>query len=164
MGKAAVLRKDKVVTNAAGRIRQAGALVWRPAQYARTAANDSGPAVEVLLLTSLNTGRWIIPKGWPKAGASFAESAADEAWEEAGVRGRVADKPIGSFDYEKPDRNKQRDFTIDVYEILMTEQASHWPEKDMRRRLWIAPQKAAALVDEPGLRALLKTFAPSLKP
>ncbi len=163
MGKAALLEKDRFLMTAQGRIAQVGAIVWRPARHGSAAATAPwGSGLEILLITSLGTGRWIIPKGWPKAKTSFAASAAEEAWEEAGVRGRIAHDPCGRFDYDKTDRGKSRHFTIDVYEIALEEQTNAYPEKDMRRRLWIEPQKAAALVDEPGLRALLNRFRPAL--
>jgi 8-oxo-dGTP pyrophosphatase MutT (NUDIX family) len=165
MGKAMALRamRDEVVRSEAGKLVQAGALVWRPAVYTGASATRSASGIEVLLITSLRTGRWVIPKGWPKAGQSLAGSALDEAWEEAGVHGRVGAKALGEFDYIKPDRRKERDFTVAVYEIALSGLDNAYPERHRRRRLWIAPEKAADLVDEPGLSALLRAFKPRLR-
>ncbi|MEN9850080.1 MAG: hypothetical protein RL128_243, partial [Pseudomonadota bacterium] len=60
---------------------QYGALCWRMHRG----------KVEVLLITSRDTGRWVIPKGWPIDGLAPAQTAAREAWEEAGVEGDIAD-------------------------------------------------------------------------
>ncbi|MDM7459888.1 MAG: NUDIX domain-containing protein, partial [Paracoccus sp. (in: a-proteobacteria)] len=56
---------------------------------------------DVLLVSSRGTGRWVIPKGWPMAGRSLAEAAAQEAWEEAGIRGRIHEGELGRFTYDK---------------------------------------------------------------
>ncbi len=56
---------------------------------------------EVLLITSRDTGRWIIPKGWPAKGKPPHRSAAREAREEAGVIGKIKRRPLGAFFYKK---------------------------------------------------------------
>jgi ADP-ribose pyrophosphatase YjhB (NUDIX family) len=58
-------------------------------------------ALEILLVTTRQSKQWIIPKGWPIKGLRPAKSAAREAFEEAGVRGRVGGKSIGLFRYDK---------------------------------------------------------------
>ena len=62
--------------------------------------------IEYLLVTSRETGRWIIPKGWPIEGMKPAKTAAREAYEEAGVRGTVSDKAIGNYSYKKELRGR----------------------------------------------------------
>lgn len=130
----------------------------RPAelQVAALCRRMRGDKVEVLLLSSLNSGRWILPKGWPMNGRSLAEAALIEAWEEAGVRGRVADRPMGSYTYEKirggglPVRCNVQVFTVD--EVTL---ADAFPEAGRRRRRWVTPRQAAGMVAEPELKALL---------
>ena len=63
--------------------------------------------LEVLLVTSRETRRWIVPKGWPWPEVSDHEAAAAEAWEEAGVRGRILADGLGTYTYDK-----QRDGTL----------------------------------------------------
>src|SRR5580700_8279053 len=71
-------------------------------QYAALPYRSTGSSgTEVMLLTSRQTKRWIIPKGWPMRGKTPHASAAREAFEEAGVIGQVAKRPIGSYSYVK---------------------------------------------------------------
>ena len=116
--------------------------------------------IEVLLITSRETGRWVIPKGWPITGLSGAEAAAREAWEEAGVRGRVQDNPLGAYLYDKVTQAalSQR-CSVAVYGLKVDTLKTRFPEAAERRRAWFSPGKAAGLVAEPDLRALLTTIA-----
>jgi 8-oxo-dGTP pyrophosphatase MutT (NUDIX family) len=134
--------------------RQVAALCWR--MSAR-----QGP--EVLLITSLNSRRWIVPKGWPEAELTPAENAAREAFEEAGVTGRVSAEPVGNFHYikEKKDGGGMP-CRVDVFALAVTKQLDEWPEKGARELLWLPPEEAVAKVAEPGLRQLLKTFRKQL--
>lgn len=128
---------------------QAGALVWRKAGKGK---------VEVLLITSRGTGRRVLPKGWIDDGEDTAQAAAREAWEEAGVEGTIADKPVGSYDYVKVDDGQIQPCRVTVHALAMSRQASDWPERDVRQRQWLPASEAAERVDEPGLRALLEAF------
>lgn len=110
----------------------------------------------VLLVTSLTSRRWVIPKGWPIPGLADPAAALQEAWEEAGVRGDVDPTPIGRYDYDKARRSgAMLRCRVTVYPVAVRSLAPHWPEADRRQRRWAAPAEAAALVAEPGLRALL---------
>ncbi|MCR6499298.1 NUDIX hydrolase [Shinella sp. CPCC 101442] len=116
-------------------------------------------AVEVLLITSRDTGRWVIPKGWPMDGKSAAAAAAREAWEEAGVKGKVADASIGSYHYLKgmPEGLKV-DCRVRVFALEVDDICKNFPEKGERRAEWVDCTEAAARVHEPGLKALLLAF------
>lgn len=116
--------------------------------------------VEVLLITSRETRRWIIPKGWPVKGLEPHQAAAREAWEEAGVRPvRVARHPMGSYFYRKRlPRGKDLPCRTQVYKVEVGKLAKDFPEKAERRRRWVRPRKAAKMVDEPELRELLRGF------
>ncbi|OIQ25819.1 MAG: NUDIX hydrolase [Alphaproteobacteria bacterium MedPE-SWcel] len=133
---------------------QVAALCYRQAK--------DGPADrrEVLLITSRDTGRWVLPKGWPMAGKTSAESAAQEAWEEAGVRrGRFEDTPIGRYEYDKRlDNGTLEPLETLVYGLEVIEILDEFPEMHQRKRHWVAPKDAADLVDEPQLRDLLSRF------
>ena len=119
----------------------------------RTGA-DGGP--EVLLITSRGTGRWVLPKGWPMAGRSLSEAAAQEAWEEAGVRGTVAALPLGRYGAEKQtDGGLSVPCRVEVFALQVTDIADRFPEAGQRTRRWVSPAAAAEMVREPDLRALL---------
>lgn len=113
----------------------------------------------VLLITSRGTGRWVIPKGWPMEGRTLSGAAAREAWEEAGVRGRVGLEELGRYSYEK---GLSRGFSIPVevrvFPMQVESRASSFPEAGERRRKWFSPRKAAELVAEPGLRKILRSL------
>jgi 8-oxo-dGTP pyrophosphatase MutT (NUDIX family) len=128
---------------------QYAALPWRQAQ-----------GVEILLITSRETRRWVIPKGWPMEGHAAAESAAQEAYEEAGVRGQMAAQAMGHYTYSKRLRGgAKKRFRVDVFAMEVTEVLDLWPEAHERARQWLSPQEALALVEEPELAALIRTFA-----
>ena len=134
-----------------GRLKQVAALVHR----------RSLSGLEVLLITSRGTGRWVLPKGWPQKGKSLARSALSEAREEAGVRGWLSSEPIGTFCYEKPpeDKSPAQAFCVDVFALQFVRQDERWPEQAVRDLEWVAPHEAAARVVEPDLKALLRRFA-----
>lgn len=115
--------------------------------------------LEILLITSRDTGRWVIPKGWPMKGKADHEAAAQEAWEEAGVIGKVKKKPIGVFSYRKGMKtSKDVDCAVSVYPLKVDRLSSRFPEKGQRRRKWMSPRKAATKVREPLLQDLLKSL------
>ena len=117
--------------------------------------------VEVLLVTTRDTGRWIIPKGWPMARKSEFEAAALEAMEEAGALGRITPEPLGVYAYFKRRATHFDLVEVTVYRLDVTEQLDDWPEKGERRVDWFTPAYAAELVQEPGLASLLLTLAPT---
>ena len=132
--------------------KQVAALCWRTSQ-------KHGSAVEVLLITSLNSKRWILPKGWPEPELGPAENAAREAFEEAGVMGKIGAQPIGSYHYlkEKKDGGGMP-CSVEVFALEVTKQLDDWPEKNARKLAWLPLEQAAAKISEPGLRQLLKDF------
>ncbi len=115
--------------------------------------------VEVLIITSRDTGRWVIPKGWPMDGKSAAGAAAREAWEEAGVKGKIAEEPIGSYHYMKglPEGLKV-DCRVRVFALAVDDICKNFPEKGERRAEWVDCTEAANRVQEPGLKSLLLAF------
>jgi 8-oxo-dGTP pyrophosphatase MutT (NUDIX family) len=130
---------------------QYGALCWRVQRG----------AVQVLLVSSRDTGRWIIPKGWPMKGLAPQEAALREAWEEAGVQGAADPICLGLYPYRKvlaPDRSVP--CLVSVYAVKVSRLRRRFPERKERRRKWFSPQKAAGKVEEPALRALLAGFVP----
>ncbi len=138
---------------------QYGALCWQAADNGSAAGPPTG--LEVLLITSRDTGRWIIPKGWPMPGLAPEAAAAQEAWEEAGVAGEIDPVCLGRFGYQKI-------FTADahvpcavaVFALHVLHQADVFPEVLERRRQWFSQEEAAGLVQEPDLGRLITDFVP----
>lgn len=127
---------------------QVGALCYR----------SDGAGKKVLLVTSRDTRRWVIPKGWPIDGKNAAESALQEAWEEAGVKSaEVGDELLGTYDYDKelksglPVRVETLVFPVKVEKLSDT-----YPESGERDRKWVTPQAAANMVREPELQDILR--------
>lgn len=131
-------------------VRQIAALPYRLDQHG---------AVVVLLITSRETKRWVIPKGNPITGLPPYLAAAREAFEEAGVIGTPQPATIGSFRYEKRRKNGTiRKATVDVYALPVVTQLETWPEHEQRDTTWFRCEEAAELVDEPELREIIRTF------
>jgi 8-oxo-dGTP pyrophosphatase MutT (NUDIX family) len=112
---------------------------------------------EILLLTSRQTKRFVLPKGWPMKGRRDCEAAAQEAIEEAGVIGSWNDTPVGSFQYWKRLKDSFVPVAVDVYALHVERELDTWKESGARSRAWVNPDQAALLVDEPELAAMLKT-------
>jgi 8-oxo-dGTP pyrophosphatase MutT (NUDIX family) len=131
---------------------QFGALPYRFSQDA---------ALEILLVTTRGTRRWIVPKGWLIRGLTPAKSAAREAFEEAGVTGRIGPKPRGVFAYDKL-RDEAGGTTmceVKVYPLLVKRQSHVWPESHQRTTQWVEPSKAIATIKEAGLKKIVAAFA-----
>ncbi|KQO69389.1 NUDIX hydrolase [Methylobacterium sp. Leaf87] len=111
----------------------------------------------ILLITSRESRRWVIPKGWPMKGRKPFEAAAREAYEEAGLIGSIGKRPLGFYLYEK--RLKSRDSVlcqVKVFPLEVRKQLKSWPEKDEREDHWFSPTEAADAVAEPGLAAIIR--------
>ena len=127
-------------------------------QYAALPYRLSG-GLMVLLQTSRDTGRWVLPKGWPMKGEKPYSAARREALEEAGVVGPIGRRPIGTFHYPK----RLADGAVvtcevHVYPLAVESQRKRWPERRERTQRWFKPEEAAQLVQEPELAALLVAF------
>jgi 8-oxo-dGTP pyrophosphatase MutT (NUDIX family) len=136
-----------------------GVLGKRPPhlQVGAICLRQRGGRPQVLLITTLGTRRWIIPKGWPMRGRSLARAALQEAWEEAGITGRVSPAPIGSFLYDKiVDGGLTKQCEVQVFTIRTAAQAESYPEAGRRERIWLDPEDAAEKVREDGLKHILR--------
>ena len=130
-------------------LRQIGAL-----PYVET---DAG--LLVLLITTRGRGSWTIPKGWPKPGLADSELAAREAFEEAGITGSIATRPVGTFVYTK----RLHLFSwvrcnVEIYPLSVNCQHLSWPEQGSRQAIWPEPGRAAAKVKESQLAGVLRAF------
>ena len=146
--------QDKIAAPGAGmdgtRI-QYGALCWR--------LGEAG--AEVLLITSRDTGRWVIPKGWPMPGLSPEAAAAQEAWEEAGASGVMNPLCVGRYGYEKClSLTSTVPCAVAVYGMRVDKLAKSFPEMKERRRKWFPLHEAATLVAEPELATIIAGFLP----
>lgn len=129
----------------------------QPVQFAALCTRIRDDRPEVLLITSRDTGRWIIPKGWPIDGLDGAGTAQQEAWEEAGVKAAsVEPEPVGQFSYDKilKDGSARRVLTH-IYRLHVAGLVDDFPEAGQRKRVWVRPQVAAERVQEPELRDVL---------
>jgi 8-oxo-dGTP pyrophosphatase MutT (NUDIX family) len=128
---------------------QVAALAWR--------LRDG--EVQVCLVTSRSTGRWILPKGWPEKDLSHAEAAAREAWEEAGLKGKAGPEPCGEYEALK---GVGEDLTVPVrlkvFLLAEPTQSKDFPEKGQRKVKWLSLDKAVARADEDGLCKLIRSL------
>ncbi len=155
IGRQDMARDSKITPDTGQECRtQYGALCWRLHRG----------RVEVLLVTSRDTGRWIIPKGWPISGLTPADTAAREAWEEAGVQGDVETGDLGAYGYAKVlDVNRSIPCSVQVFGLRVAKLRDKFPERKERRRKWFGVEKAARKVAEPELRALLLSLPDRLE-
>jgi 8-oxo-dGTP pyrophosphatase MutT (NUDIX family) len=142
------MANDVIRTERAER-RQVAALPWR----------RGSDGLEILLVTSRETRRWVTPKGGRMPGLTDAEAAAVEALEEAGVEGRVGDEPLGTFRYLKVLRRRApRWCVVSVYPLEVLTVLPVWKEQGERERLWMSAEQAAACVGEVDLAEIIRAF------
>ena len=126
-------------------------------QYAALPYRRGADGLEVMLITSRETGRWVIPKGWPAPELAPGLSAAQEAMEESGLIGQVSEQPIGWYHYGKRLSDGSTVYcTVEVFALAVEKQMPTWPEQAQRRTQWFTPGEAAAAVQEAELGALIR--------
>lgn len=133
------------------------------AQHAALCYRESLPgAAEILLITSRDTGRWVLPKGWPKKGELGSTTALREAREEAGVEGTAAPESAGLYAYDKiMPGDLVLPCIVTVHPVEVSWLRHEFPECAVRQREWFSTDAAAAAVDEPELKAILANFSPA---
>ena len=108
------------------------------------------------MITSRDTGRWIVPKGWTMKSVKPWAAAGIEALEEAGAKGHIAREPCGTYDYQKAlDGGRTVPCRVQVYPMVVDKLKARWKEADERERRWFPASEAAKVVDEPELSSLL---------
>jgi hypothetical protein len=115
--------------------------------------------IEVLLITSRETRRWVIPKGWPAHGLSPRKSAKNEAMEESGAVGRIGKRSIGFYHYTKLLGGAPVRCKVEVFPLEVETQLASWPEEDQRHVRWFQLQEGSDAVQEPELSALIRNLA-----
>jgi len=126
---------------AEGIYRQSGVIPFR--------VTPQGP--KVLLVTSSSGKRWVIPKGIVEEGLEPDESAAQEALEEAGIRGLIHLPSVGSYEYSKWGGTCE----VEVFLLEVRETLEHWEEGDVRERRWCTVDEARSLVEEAALKEMI---------
>jgi 8-oxo-dGTP pyrophosphatase MutT (NUDIX family) len=116
----------------------------------------NGTELEILLVTSRRKGRWIIPKGIIDPGKTALESAHQEAYEEAGIRGQADPKILGEYRYRKWGGT----CVVQVFAMELTKMLESWPEAELRQRKWMNRAEAAKAIEEPDLKQLIRNFSP----
>ena len=128
-------------------------------QFAALCYRIRNGEVQVLLITSRTSRRWIIPKGWPIPGQTPAESALTEAFEEAGVVGKPSNLCLGIYSYTKVMPGEDNlPCAVSVFPIKVKKLMKKFPESQERKRKWFSPRQASARVREPELRKIIKHF------
>ena len=133
------------------------------AQVAAVCYRYKGDKLRVCLITTRDGDRWIIPRGWPMHKMTAAASAAQEAYEEAGLRGEVTADSIGAYSYAKTIDGATTPFMVMVYALHVTQKLADWPERKMRKRKWLSPKKAAHKLQDKGLQQIVAQFDPARK-
>jgi 8-oxo-dGTP pyrophosphatase MutT (NUDIX family) len=128
---------------------QVAALPWR----------KTADRVEVMLITSRETRRWVLPKGWPEGNEELWDAAAREASEEAGVAGSIAHRELGRYYYAKLlSSGAEKRCEVHVFPMRIDEVREKWPERKQRERSWFSPAEAARSVRERDLAELIRSF------
>jgi 8-oxo-dGTP pyrophosphatase MutT (NUDIX family) len=132
--------------------RQVAALPWQKRKG----------VVLIALVNSRETGRLVLPKGWPEKGLTDPQAAEQEAFEEAGLKGKISTKFIGTYEYVKIiGPGFALPCIVDVYPLVVKKMLNSWPERAERARFWMTPEDAAKRVAEPALADLLRSFKPN---
>lgn len=146
MSLAALIRSIRARLVAPAHVEEAG-----PRQIGAIPYTIVGGKACYLMVTSRRTGRWIFPKGSVISGMTPWDSAAQEAFEEAGVRGVVETEPLGSYSTLKIREMRRRRLAVDLYPLRITDQLQEWPEAHQRHRHWVLLPEARRLLSDPQL-------------
>jgi 8-oxo-dGTP pyrophosphatase MutT (NUDIX family) len=121
---------------------------------------DDREQPEILVVTSRDTGRWVIPKGWPMGDKPGYEVARQEAYEEAGVVGDAEPEPAGYYHYDKClDHGVKVPCRVQVHALKVTSMLKDFKEKGKRKIEWVSPEIAEGRVHEPELKRLIHRFS-----
>ena len=128
---------------------QVAALPWR----------KTGKGVEVLLITSRDSGRWVLPKGWPEGKEDLCDAAMREAVEEAGLAGAISRREAGRYFYAKGlPSGEEVPCEVLVFPLEVDRVSDKWKEKRQRARKWVSPAEAVRMISEPDLCRLIAAF------
>lgn len=132
----------------------------RGVQCAALPFQERDGETHVLLVTSRETKRWVLPKGWTEKPGRGAEQAQREAFEEAGIIGRISPEAIGAYAYPKRlGSGATVTCDVEVFALAVERLMEDWPEKSQRERRWFTLSEAAMAVDDGGLVTLMLQLA-----
>lgn len=114
--------------------------------------------IKILMITSRSGKRWILPKGWPMHQATPAQAAAREAFEEAGVEGKISGHCLGIFSYNREFKGDEFPCVVAIYPLLVKKLHAIYPETGQRKRKWMSRKKASAAVDNAELAQIIRNF------
>ena len=127
-------------------------------QYGAVPFRKRNGTIEVLLITSRRSKRWIIPKGWAKN--TPRQTAKAEAFEESGVKGKVARHALGAIEYRKKiGRRRTVRCRLEVFPLAVKSRKKKWPERGQRQRCWFKLSAASKQCSDPALGRLIRVFA-----
>jgi 8-oxo-dGTP pyrophosphatase MutT (NUDIX family) len=115
--------------------------------------------IEVCLIRNKGRKKWKLPKGFVDPGETVQQAALKEAWEEAGLTGRIVGDTIGSYDYEKWELKLK----VSVFLMEVTEQEDEWEESRFRERRWSRVDEAFDTLKKHPIRPLLDIAATRLE-
>jgi 8-oxo-dGTP pyrophosphatase MutT (NUDIX family) len=131
-------------------------------QVAALCLRGTGRETEVLLIRTLDSGSWILPKGWPMKGKSLAQAAATEAWEEAGLHGVVEPAALGTYPNIKiTGKGLEKPCRVHVFVMQVTSEDTDYPEAAFRRKKWLSVEKSLARLVQPELRSIVARYLES---
>lgn len=134
-----------------GTEQQYGAIPWRRAET----------GIEFLMITSRRTRRWVFPKGGRIELLTGRASAAQEAFEEAGVEGRIASEPAGAYSSIKRRDTGDVPIRVEMFPLEVDLELDEWPEMAERQRRWVGTEEACKTISEPGLVQMIRAIAAS---
>jgi ADP-ribose pyrophosphatase YjhB (NUDIX family) len=123
----------------------------------------SGDRVAIMFVTSQRRGRWILPKGNLKPGESHKKGCKREAFEEAGVKGRIMSELPMTHVVTKSSDGKLSQVAVTYYPMLVSKQVDEWPEQAKRERHWALLEDAERVTDREDFQQVIKQFA-AIKP
>jgi 8-oxo-dGTP pyrophosphatase MutT (NUDIX family) len=154
-----MLREQQSYGHLAERVRKLFGTVPCRLQVAALPWREGADGVEIMLITSRDTGRWVLPKGWPEAREPLCEAAAREASEEAGLSGAIPPIEIGRYFYAKVlSCGEEVPCEVLVFPLRVAAIAERWKERRERSRKWIPGMEAAGMVAEPDLSQIIARF------
>jgi 8-oxo-dGTP pyrophosphatase MutT (NUDIX family) len=133
-------------------------------QIAALVYREHAHELEILLVTSRETRRWILPKGWPVSGKTAAATAEQEADEEAGILGHAGKKPLGRYAAIKQIGEISLACEVEVYPLHFAKQKQKWKERGERLCRWLPAEEAATTIAEPDLASIIRGFAEEMRP
>ncbi|MGY3451419.1 NUDIX hydrolase [Bradyrhizobium sp. USDA 4353] len=128
-------------------------------QFAALPFRIKAAELSILLITTRRKQRWSVPKGSPMLRKRAHRVAAIEAYEEAGLRGKISRQALGRFKHRKRKGKRKIPCEVKLYPLKVTKQHGRFPERGQRKLIWVSAAEAARRVHHPELRRLIQGFS-----